>query len=317
MKQTKEVVLGILVALFNLAVFWFWFKITPLIAGGEFQNYGSFIIPVGGLILAASFFLLSAIFVKNKWLVYGSILMGLGAPYLFIPAHSISILLFVASLALAVFAVYRVRGELNFSLNFSLFKTAKAGLPIYFTVASLIISVFYLTQIQNQEPISTLFPKPALNFALDKFSGPISSLTGLPAIKPEKRVDELLYDLLREQLKAQGVSEEKIPKKELEILLAGQRDQIAKQFGIRLNGQEKAVDAFYEIVTEKVKELLGPYQQYLPLVSALAFLLAFKTLTIPLYYVTIFLSFILIKLMLLIKILKSEKQQIEVERMTF
>src|SRR3989344_6460192 len=166
MKQTKEVVLAILVAVFNLVIFLFWFRAAPLVAAGEFQNYGSFIIPLASLILSASLFLLAAIFVENPRLIFGAAFISAGIPYFFVPANTTIIILFLASLGLAFSAVYRVRKEFNLSLGFSLSKLAKSGLPIYFTISSLIISVFYFVNIKEEKNISALLPKSAFNFTL-------------------------------------------------------------------------------------------------------------------------------------------------------
>lgn len=317
-KQTKEVVLGIFAVILNIAVFWFWFRAAPLMAAGEFQNYGNFIIPLAGLVIAASLFALAALFIENKWLIHGSIVLGIGTPYLFVQANTAVIVLLVITLLFSAFAAYRIRKEFIFSLGFSLSKTTKAGLPIYFTVASLIISIFYFSNITEEKALSSILPKSAVGFALKNLSGPLGSLTGLnlPTLKPEATVDEILLKLVEEELKSQDVAVSRLPRPELTRAIAAQREGLAKNFGIKLKGQEKLGDVLYNTISQRTEELLGPYKKYLPVASAVAFFLAFKTLTLPLYYLTILVTFFLLKVLILSKIIRSEKQQIEVEKLT-
>lgn len=289
-----------------------------MIAAGEFQNYGNFIIPLAGLIVAASFFALAALFIENKWLIHSSTILSVGTPYLFIQANTTVVALLAITLFFSAFAVYRIRKEFIFSLGFNLSKTTKAGLPIYFTVASLLISTFYFSNITEEKALSSILPKSAVGFALKNLSGPLGSLTGLnlPALNPEATVDEVLLKLVEEELKSQGVTISRLSRPELLAAIAVQREGFAKNFGIKLKGQEKLGDILYSTISQRIEELLGPYKKYLPVASAVAFFLAFKTFTIPFYYLTTLVVFLLIKIMVWSKILRSEKQQIEVERLT-
>ena len=305
----------------NVLTFWFWFKATPLIAAGEFQNYFSLITPLAGLVLAAALFLLTAIFVENPWLVFGLTMLGSGVPYLFIPANTTIIILFFASLALAFSAIYRTRKEFNLSLGFSLSKIARAGLPIYFTISSLIISVFYFTNIREEKNISALLPKSALNFTLKKLPGSIESLSGLPTgffelLNPEATVDEALLKLIEKRLKDQNIDVSKLSHQELLQAVSSQREEFTKILEIKLEGQEKVGDVFYDMISQRIEKLFGPYKKYLPAVSAFAFFLAFKTFTLPLYYLTYLFTFLLLKIMTLSKIVTKETKQIEVEKLT-
>lgn len=319
MDQIKGIVLAILVAVLNIAVFWFWFRAAPLLTGGEFQNYRSFIIPVGGLILSASLFSLAALFIKNKWLAYSSAVIAIGAPYLMTRATGLVAGIGLASAALIVLAIHRIRKEYSLSLGFSLSKTTKTGLPIYFTIASLIISVFYFGNITEEKALSSILPKPAIGFALKNLSGPLGTLTGLdlPALNPEATIDETIIKLVEGQLKSQGLAASQLPRQEFLSAIAAQREGLAKNLGIKLKGQEKIGDVLYGVMGQRIEELLGPYKKYLPAASAIAFFLAFKTFTIPLYYLTTLTAFLLIKIMVRSKILRSEKQQIEVEKLSF
>ncbi len=90
-----------------------------------------------------------------------------------------------------------------------------------------------------------------------------------------------------------------------------------KQLGLEIPNREQAPEVFYRATIAQFKELLGPYQDFLPLASAVIFFFAFKAFTIPLYYLTLIFSFLLIKLALWSKILKRDIVQVQAERITF
>lgn len=310
--------LGGLAAATSVVVFWFWRNSIPLIVTGEFKNYPDLLIPLVGLLAAGVLFSLAVLFIKNSWMAYASTIISLGTPYFFVPATNITIGAFILSAALAAMAVRRVRREFTLSVGFSLSKIIKNGLPLYFSIGSLLVAVFYLHDLRTKDVnvVETVLPKSALTFTLDKLSGPLQNFSGLPTIKPDERVDDLIKSLVEEQLKNQGIKIPQISSKEIGTLIAKMRTELSQNYNLKLSGKEKVTDVFYNTISERLLDLLGPYSKYLPLASALAFLFAFKTLTIPLYYLTLLITFLLIKILLAAKILKVEKTQLEVEKIT-
>lgn len=315
----KQIVLSILAVVFGFLSFWSWQSVTGFIVEGSL-NITNFIWPIVSLILAATFFSFAIIFVKTQWLVYLTILASTASAFFLLTAGSATVWALLGTVFLVILSLHRIKHEVELSVGFSLSKTLKSGLPLYFTAASLIISVFYFeaTKADERKIISAIFPKPASGIVLKLLSGQLESLIGVPIkIKADSTVDELMLGLLKGQLQEQGVPMESVPKKELDNLLILQRKELAKKFNLpTLVGKEKAADVFYEFIIGKLTNLVGPYKVYLPLVSAFAFFLAFKTFTLPIYYLTLLFSFVLLKLAIIGKIIKREKVKIEVERLT-
>lgn len=310
--NVKEFLLGVVAASSSVTVFWMWHRVTPKIVEGQFQNYTDFLWPVTSLIAAAALFSLSALFIRNGWVLYPAAVVAIGVPYFFLTATTTVAVLLAISLLLAIYAAMRVRVEMEHSLGFSSTKFLKSGLPLYFTVASLVISVFLFSEIGEDEnkAIATLLPRSALETAI----GPLQSLVGFSNVKSNATIDEALAELIVNQLKSQGIGN--VPKAELAKLIASQRVELSKNFGLKLSGKERLSDILYEFVSHRLRELLGPYRAYLPYASALTFFLAFKTLTFPLYYLTLLITFLLIKFMAATRIVRSEMQKVEVERLS-
>lgn len=312
----KELILGILVAASGIAAFWLWHDALPLIVSGEFASFLRFLAPILVLSLAAALFGLASVLTKDGLFIYAVAAMVASVPYLFTPARGIVLGAVAVSIFLMLSAVHRARKDFTLSLGFSLSKTFRAGVPLYFTFASLIIAIFYLSLLNEETAIPALFPRATLNFTLNRLSEPLSSITGVPKISTDATVDEVLTDLFKEQLKSQGIAFTQIPAEELNLALARERLALQEQYGIKLTGQEKVGDVFYDAITARLQDLLGPYKRYLPLASAIAFFFAFKAVTFPLYYLGLFMGFLLLKGMIASKIIISQKTPIEVERLT-
>jgi hypothetical protein len=259
MPNIKELTLAFLAASSGVLVFWFWRESIPLILEGQFRQYINFIGPVGGLIASASLFLLSTVLIKDKRVIYLLLLLGTSVPFLFVEATGTVLTVLGLSLFLVSFAIHRIRQESELSPGFSLTKFAKGGLHIYFTCAALIIAMFYLGNINEEQAVATLLPRAAF---------------------------EILVPILENQT------------------------------GITIPNKEEATEVIYRATVEQFKRLLGPYQDFLPLASAVIFFFAFKAFTIPLYYLALIFSYLLIRLALWGKIIKREIVQVEAEKLT-
>ncbi len=316
MINLKEILLGILLVASSIATFWLWSGVMLLVVAGDFNEYNKFIVPVAGLAISGAVFSLSAIFIKNRWLAYSIPAIAVSSSYLFTVASGTVVGILAVSIFFIAIAVHRIKKEYLLSLGFSITKIFRSGVPLYFTIASLTVAAFYLSLIDEETAIPALLPRSTLNFTLNRLSEPLSALTGIPKISTEATVDEILINLLQEQLTGQGIAFSQIPKQELQKALANERAALAEKYGIKVKGSEKIGDLFYDAITTRLLDLLGPWRSYLPYASAVAFFFAFKAFTIPLYYLSLLITFLLIKLMVLTKILRSEQQEIKVEKLT-
>lgn len=315
--SVKEVLLALVTIGTGFLAFWLWREAMPLFQSGVLSNAGSFAAPVIALMLAASCFFASAVLISRHSIRYAAAASAVILPFfLSLPPPHILPFISVAGL-LAMFASRRMRKEHDLSLGFSTAKIAKAGLPLFFTVASLLAAWFYFQTMQNQEKAAAaLIPRPITDLIIRALSGPLKEATGLAEIRADMTVDELLAASIRRELGDSGVALSQDGERGVTQLLAHQRDLFAKQYGITLTGGERIGDTLHRAVIERLEAVLGPFVQYLPLVSTLAFFFAFKAFTFPLYLISVALSALLIRLLRIATIVKSERRTIEVERLT-
>ncbi|MBI2053168.1 MAG: hypothetical protein HYT41_00270 [Candidatus Sungbacteria bacterium] len=312
----KEFGLAILAAVLSVAVFWIWRSEVPLIAAGAFENYRSFIVPAIALGIGACVFSLASIFVSWRSVRYAFAALPFLAAMMFFPPQAAMAGVCAAAALLGVFAARRMRAEYESSLAFSTSKILKAGLPIYFTAVSLVIALLYYQEVSLKNNLaSSIVPHVAVDLSLRFLTGAVSDLQGTADANSLMTVDEFLAQNLEGQLKEQGTSLKSISQRQIAEIIAGQRNELAKRYGIQVKGGERLADVLHRTITSKVEEILGPYARFLPFLSALTFFFALRVLTFPLYFVVVVVVALLITLLHAVKIIKSEKKQIEVERL--
>lgn len=231
----------------------------PLIIEGQFKSPTDFIWPVAGLIVVATLVLLAVVLIKSDRVLYLLLILGFSAPFLFVEPSGRVLAAVGLNIFLISFLIHRIRQEVRLSMGFSLSKFARAGLSLFFTVASLIVATFYLANINEEQAIAAIFPRATVDLIL-----PI----------------------------------------------------LERQYGTEIPNKEETAELLYRATVEQIRQILGPYRDFLPLASAVIFFLAFKAFTVPLYYLTLVLAFFLIKVLIWSKIVVKEKAQIEVERLT-
>lgn len=315
----KEIILALLSLASGFWAFKIWHDAIPAIIVGSLKTYMGVIYLVAPIVTAAALFSLVALFIKSKWLVFLFSALALSGPYLLIRADNTTIPAAAVTILLALWVAFRIRKEKNMSLGFSAHKILKAGMPLYFTTAAIVMAVFYFETVNPDTGVGIvqIVPKSVSRLILNLLSHQAESLVGVPLnIKPEVTVNEVLSQLIIAQSKKEGVSLSPMPSAQMDRLINLERRDLSARFGVNLRGDENILDAFHGIVVERLKGILGPYQSYLPLIAALAFFLAFKTFSWSLYYLMILLDLLLIKIAVSVKLLKSEKKQIEVQTLS-
>ena len=124
-----------------------------------------------------------------------------------------------------------------------------------------------------------------------------------------------IAEVVRAELQSQGVSVANIPKKEFGKLVDAQRAELAKNYEIRIEDGEKIGKVFSTAAITKIKGLIGSYDRYLPLAAAIAFFFTFKALSLPLSLLSAFFALLLMKLLILARVVRKEREHIEVERL--
>lgn len=311
----KESALAVLAAAAGVISFWVWYGAIPAIAASAFQNYRAFIAPGIMLAVAACLFALAAIFTRSRIIRYAGIAVIFGASLRFLAPDGTTAAALGAAFLLACFASRRIRTEYERSIAFSTSQFLKAGLPAYFTAVSLVMTLFYYQEISVQNPAASIVPSAAVDLSLRFLSGAVTDLGAIPQADSLMTVDQFLSQNLEAQLKKEGTSLRALPQQQLAELIAEQRNELARRYGIQIRGGERLTDVLHRTITTKVNEILGPYARFLPFLSALAFFFALRFLTFFVFFVVVVATALLITALHGLNIIRSETQEIQVERL--
>ncbi len=311
----KAILLGVLVPIVHAAAMWRWDWLIPHLVGEGIPPLIDFLLPSLLLVVSATFFGLSAMLVPDRWTVYGSAVLAAAAPFFFIRANLPAGVGLVAGALLLSLSVAHVRHETRNSRAFSISRLFRAGVPLFFTVASLTAAFYYVSVVDAEDLAGAIIPRPALDFAIEKLYGPFALRTGGIAISPEDTVDDTLKAIVSRQLSGERIETGTVTQEEFDQLIVLQRETLGRQFNIELQGDRKVTDTIFDNIGSRLADLAGPYKKYFPIASAFVFFLAFKAITWPLYYLALLFAYLLIRLMVAVQFIRKEKRTIEVEQL--
>lgn len=307
--RPKEVILALSMVAAGILSGYYW-KI--FIFSGSYQSPALFSIPIALLFLFATCFLLLALFGRSILLGYSATAVAFVGPFFFLTANVQILSALFLTVVTACYGYGKIQSERVASPAFQMRRIARAGLPIFFTASALLISVFYLSFIETKKQ-QTLIPKAVFEFSLPYAEGALRGV--IPGFRSNATINELLLNaLIREN---SGVNGKGIPQVQLDQLLNEQRAGLSEGLGIPLTGQEPASDLLYDLANQKIAAFAGPYQKYIPYLSAFGFFLTVKVLTLPFYFIALAIGYLCMRVMLAMGILQKEKTLIEVERIVW
>lgn len=303
----REISIAFLTAASGIADAYFW---KQLIFSPVYTDIKFFSVPGAALFLFAILFSLLSLFGKSDALGLAAIAAVSIGSFLFIPAGITAFAGILFTFLGLLWAWRRIRSEAKLSVSFSLAKILRQGLPLFFTALAFMVSVFYFSSI-SLEKNQSILPKALFDFSLPFLQNTLQGI--IPGFRASATVDELLLEAAKSQVGAE-VDISKVPKSQLEKLIADGRQSLSKGLGVKISGKEKASDLIYELANQKIEGFAGSYRQYLPYLTAFGFFLAIKILTLPLYFVTLGLLWLAVQLLLFLKVLKKEIVTIQVEK---
>lgn len=303
----KEIILGVLTIAAGVFNAYLWKGIV----GGGFNSAAFYSAPVLALFLFAILFALSSSFIRARAIRIAVAVLSLAVGYLFIP-YSLGVLSgLVLSAAGGWYAAEAIANEFKDSHSFSVRKIFKSGLPVFFTALVLLLTIFYFSSVADRHD-QVLLPKAMFDVLIQLFKQPLQS--AIPWFRAGESLDQTILDFAARQSGIMDVS--KIPVSARAELISEGVKALEAQLGVHFTGKETSEEVLYKTANVQVEKLLGSYKQYTPFIAAAGFFLAVKTLTIPIYWVTLLLVFIVVRLLEMLGILKKEVETIQVERLT-
>ncbi len=219
----------------------------------------------------------------------------------------------------------------------------RQGLGWFFLALSLIIPLIFYVSPRSEFKLE--IPRPFYDKILEQ-SRPLL-FAQMPGLDPEMTVDEFLtaqyllttkvkaknsrisnssniLDFFRdpafaEALKIARGSDQKYLKNLLsqnKWTFDQSRKALSSALGMEVPGDKKIKDILYEWINKQLVVITKPYQEYISLGFVFVVFLTLQTLSLPYKWITSFVGLVLVKLCLLFRIVKPQKETVEKEIIT-
>lgn len=287
MKQLhKEIILGCVVVL--LGVFCWYFLKYVFYVGGLTTGcwiWGGILFILFGIALC-----LAMLLIKNKAILFGSI--GLISALFFIFFHDeplyylvVLLLLFLAF----VTATRKITKEEEVQVNLNFWRIWKRGLPILLTALILVISLVYYFS-----PEPKKFQQKEIYISRSNFDLVLKPLEGLISERLPKEIvnldDEAIKSLSTEQIR-----------------------DLKNQYSIEVKKGDTVKNVLHKLVNFQLNSVTGPYKKFIPFGLAVGLFITLKIVSILYVAIVVMLSWLFLKLLIMLKFAKFEKVQKKVE----
>ncbi len=284
------------------------------------------LIPTIAFSIWAIVFTLGAIFIKNKYLFYWSLIFG-GFGYVYLNSFNLSLVAVGLAVAILIATEYGVKKELEKGVRINFYYVVRQALKFFVTAVCLVVAFSYYFSLDRMNAALGKIEKNSLTQEIDW------GLKTAQYIMPEKQgemIDKILSGvtvdeyLIESQPKAEfemnelaGIagpeSAESIDinsvsqflnQKIKEESLKRSKEEISEYLGVPVTGREKVKDIIIEYIDKSEREFFERstgLQMYLPVIMALALFLTARILAT---IVDIFLGFVILALIKLFR--KSE-----------
>lgn len=202
----------------------------------------------------------------------------------------------------------RIQAEEKNQLNFSIRRTVGNSQTIV-TYAFLILVGFTVYSNINKE-----FKQNPDEFY--RRMGEAAS-RGVPYLTEDRskfNLSQTVGEFFRKQAQEEYPQFNQVSKEQQEMLLAQIRDNFQQQFGINASENATLKVAMTQIITERLREALGRFERFFPLIFTIALIALLRTFAFVFNWVVILISWILFKLLLAVRFFRIEKQMVEVEK---
>jgi hypothetical protein len=255
-----------------------WLALDMLFSGFNISFNSLIFIGVALLVFGILVTLFGFLNVSRLWACLVFAVSGLGI-FIFFAFNWIYLLGLVLFFLGLVFSWDRVKSEKESRIKVSFRRSATRGIGLILTTAIIIISLAYY------------------------FNSPL--------LKPEKEVkvpDWMVSTVIVPASKMLPISSKE---------LAEQSENLSKQFGIEIKGDEELPELFERIVNTKMNEYLGPYRKYISIGLAFGLFFALRAVMIPFGLLVLLLAGVTIKILEVLKVVQIKKEQKELDVVSF
>lgn len=285
-KLYKEIILGAAVVL--LGVFCWWFLKYVFYVGGLTAGcwtWGGILFLLFGIAVC-----LAMLLIDNKAILFGSFGLMFLLFFVFFYDEPFYYLVVLLLLFLAfISATRKIKREEEVQVNLNFWRIWKRGLPIFLTALILVIAMAYYFS-----PEPKKFQQKDVYISRSNFNLIIKPLEGLISERLPKEIPNLDAEAIKS-------------------LNAEQIKDLKNQYSVEVKQGDTVRDVLYRLVNFQLNSATGPYKKFIPFGLAVGLFISLKIVSILYVAIIIMLSWLILKLLIVIKFVKLERIQKQVE----
>lgn len=301
---SKEILLGILTVAVGILDAYLWQ--TAIMAGG-FSDFARYALPVASLLAFSVLFAVAAVLIRSRWLRAGTAVLATAGGYGFVLAWPFALPAAAITALAGGYAASGMAGEAMSAASLSSRKIMRGGLSLFFTSAAILFTAFFLASPagSSDRALEILFPDSLFELLLPALGVPLAgsppSQTG--AVSSASGARDLA-----------GVSLLNILPTGDKNLLEQTQKILSGGAGLDPSSGEPGTDFLRRAVRAQVEHMLEPWRAYLPYAAAATFLIAVKTMTIPLYWLVLPIFALTLRLLVAVGLARQSTETIEVTK---
>lgn len=288
------------------------FAVTWQLLGEGFQNslnLAFWVWPSLSAALAVTFLALLNVANRTKWLVWVTPVLILAIYLLIMPKNLLVALGGVLFFLLCLWFERRIKHDETARIDFLFSRVMRDSLTIMVYALLLVIgfNVYVKAQESLQKNPQQLYNRIG-NYAVQGLQYVPSNLGDF---NPDQRFDEFVL----KQAERQDPGFAQAPVAQKEILADQVKSALEQKFNLKISGNPLLSDVVAGWVSEKVHSAASSYQNSFPLIFAVIVAVLLRGLAFVFVWLTIFVSWLVFKLLLAVKFFKIEKVQVEVDKL--
>lgn len=202
----------------------------------------------------------------------------------------------------------RIQGEEKNQLNFSIRRTMGNSQAVI-TYAFLVLVGFMVYSNINDDFKSNP----------DEFYRKLAetAVRGVPYLTEDRskfNLSQSVGEFFRKQAQEEYPQFNQVSSEQQRLLLNQIRDNFQQQFGIEASENATLRVAMTQVITERLRESLGRYERFFPLFFTIALIALLRTFSFVFNWIVLLISWVLFKILLLVRFFRIEKQTVEVEK---
>jgi hypothetical protein len=303
-RQVKQFVLALIsIGVLSLD----WWLISEALYGNHSASFWAWPVAVAAIWISVASML--ALTKPAGWVVWVVNVLGLAAFVALMPKEPLVLIGGVLFVVLSWFFYRRVQDEETNQLNFS-FRRVFANSQNIITYALLILVGFLLYSNVDQD----------FNRDKEAFYNRIAEVTvrGLPFLTQDANRFDLgqsVREFFASEAERQYPVFNQVNPQNQEYYIDLIQQQFSEQYGVNVNQNQSLRFALTEVVSQRLQDALGPYDRFLPLFFTVAIIVLLRSVAFVFNWATLFVSWLVYRLLLSAKFFRLSKETVEVEKL--